>query len=186
MFLSRLRGGFFWFLDSQDLVGFDRDHATAEVEEHFKRASEQRVRYIAITDHHNKDWAFKFRELVESHYPGEVIIIPGWEIEIRPPQSPFDEYQVAELFLPGGGVFRTYCHPGYYSPNILIEDGVHAIEIDNYIHNWHIRKDQVQEIADSHGLLTLEVSDAHNLENIGLRYSEVELDELYRRASPES
>ena len=141
---------------------------------------------IAITDHHNKDWAFEFRELVESRYPGEVIIIPGWEIEIRPPQSPFDEYQVAELFLPDGGVFRTYCHPGYYSPNILIEDGVHAIEIDNYIHNWHIRKDQVQEIADSHGLLTLEVSDAHNLENIGLRYSEVELDELYRRASPES
>ena len=141
---------------------------------------------IAITDHHNKDWAFEFRELVESHYPGEVIIIPGWEIEIRPPQSPFDEYQVAELFLPDGGVFRTYCHPGYYSPNILIEDDVHAIEIDNYIHNWHIRKDQVQEIADYHGLLTLEVSDAHNLENIGLRYSEVELDELYRRASPKS
>ena len=24
---------------------------------------------IAITDHHNKDWAFEFRELVERHYP---------------------------------------------------------------------------------------------------------------------
>jgi len=139
---------------------------------------------IAITDHHNKDWAFEFRDLVELHYPGEVIIIPGWEIEVRPPQSPFDEYQIAELFLPNGGVFRTYCHPGYYSPNILIEEGVHAIEIDNYIHNWHIRKDQVQEIADAHGLLTLEVSDAHNLENIGLRFSEVQMDDLYRRASP--
>ena len=54
---------------------------------------------IAITDHHNKDWSFEFRDLVERHFPGEVIIIPGWEIEVRPPQSPFDEYQIAELFL---------------------------------------------------------------------------------------
>jgi hypothetical protein len=137
---------------------------------------------IAITDHHNKAWAFEFRELVERHFPGEVIIIPGWEIEVRPAHSPFDEYQVGELFLPNGGVFRTYCHPGYYSPNIIIEENIHAIEIDNYIHNWHIRKPQVKEIAEAYSLMTLEVSDAHNLENIGLRYSEVELEELYRRA----
>ena len=139
---------------------------------------------IAITDHHNKDWSFEFRDLVEQHFPGEVIIIPGWEIEVRPPQSPFDEYQVAELFLPNGSVFRTYCHPGYYSPNILIEAGVHGIEIDNYIHNWHIRKPQVQDIADANGLLTFEVSDAHNLENIGLRFTELEMEDLYRLATP--
>jgi histidinol phosphatase-like PHP family hydrolase len=139
---------------------------------------------IAITDHHNKDWAFEFRELVERNFPGEVIIIPGWEIEVRPPHSPFDEYQVAELFLPEGGMFRIYCHPGYYSPNIIIEDNIHAIEIDNYIHNWHIRKPQVREVAQTYSLMTLEVSDAHNLANIGLRYTEVELAELYRRATP--
>ncbi len=138
---------------------------------------------IAITDHHNKEWAFEFRDLVERHYPGEVVIIPGWEIEVRPEENPFDEYQVAELFLPGGGVFRTYCHPGYYSPNIIIEENIHAIEIDNYIHNWHIRKAQVAEIAQTHDLLVLEVSDAHNLQNIGLRYTELDLEELYRRAS---
>ncbi len=145
---------------------------------------------IAITDHHNKDWSFEFRELVERHFPGEALIIPGWEIEIRPEQNPFAEYQVAELFLPArspdevGQVFRSYCHPGYYSPEIIIEKDVHAIEIDNYIHNWHIRKAQVAEIAEAHGLLLLEVSDAHNLENIGLRYSEIELDDLYARATP--
>ena len=27
---------------------------------------------IGITDHHNKDWAFEFRELVEKHFPGQV------------------------------------------------------------------------------------------------------------------
>ncbi len=139
---------------------------------------------IAITDHHNRKWGAELRELVEERFPGEVIIIPGWEIEIRPPQSPFDEYQVSELFLPGGGVFRIYCHPGYYSPKIIIEENVHAIEIDNYIHNWHIRKDQVQEVADSNSLLTVEVSDAHVLENVGVRYTEVEMEDLYRRAMP--
>ena len=142
---------------------------------------------IGITDHHNKDWSFEFRELVERHFPGEVMIIPGWEIEVRPEQNPFAEYQVAELFLPPmggreGGVFRTYCHPGYYSPEIIIEQDVHAIEIDNYIHNWHIRKSLVKEKADTHGLLLTEVSDAHNLENIGLRYTELELRQLYERA----
>ncbi len=137
---------------------------------------------IAITDHHNKEWAFEFRDLVERHYPGEIIIIPGWEIEVRPAENPFAEYQVAELFLPGGGVFRSYCHPGYYSPDIVIERNVHAIEIDNYIHNWHIRKAQVAEVARAHGLLVLEVSDAHSIDDVGLRYTEVELEELYRRA----
>lgn len=139
---------------------------------------------IAITDHHNREWGAEFRELVEQHFPGEVIIIPGWEIEIRPPHSPFDEYQVSELFLPGGGVFRIYCHPGYYSPNIVIEENVHAIEIDNHLHNWHIRPVQVQETADAYGLMTVAVSDAHVLENVGVRYTEVELEEMYRRAMP--
>ncbi len=138
---------------------------------------------IAITDHHNKEWSYEFKELVERHFPGEAIIIPGWEIEIRPPSNPFDEYQVSELFLDDGGVFRIYCHPGYYTPNILIEENIHAIEIDNYIHNWHIRKPQVRKIAEDHDLMLVEVSDAHNLENIGLRYTEVEMGELYRRAS---
>ena len=71
---------------------------------------------IAITDHHNYEWAMRFKELVEELYPSEVIIIPGWEIEIRPESSPFDEYQVTELFLSETSVFRIYCHPGYYSP----------------------------------------------------------------------
>ena len=32
---------------------------------------------IAITDHHNKEWAFQFRELAEEHFPEQIIIIPG-------------------------------------------------------------------------------------------------------------
>ena len=37
----------------------------------------------------------------------------------------------------------------------------------------------MQAIADSYGLMTVQVSDAHNLENIGLRYTEVTLQELH-------
>lgn len=145
---------------------------------------QQGIDGIAITDHRHQDWAFELQELVERHFPGEAVILPGWEIEIRPESNPFAEYQVAEIFLPNGGVFRSYCHPGYYSPEIIIEPEVHAIEIDNYIHNWHIRKTQVSGVAEEHGLLLLEVSDAHNLENVGLRYTEVDLDELQARALP--
>ena len=148
------------------------------------RIKESGIDGIAITDHHNWEWGVELGELIEENFPGEVIIIPGWEVEIRPPSNPFAEYQVSELLLPEGGVFRIYCHPGYYSPNIVIEENVHAIEIDNYGHNWHIRKQQVREVADAHSLMTLEVSDAHVLENVGVRYSEVELEELYRRAMP--
>ncbi len=150
------------------------------------RIKSQGIDGIAITDHHNWEWGARLRDLIEEHFPNQAIIIPGWEIEIRPPHSPFDEYQVSELLLPEGGVFRIYCHPGYYSPNIIIEDHIHAIEIDNCLHNWHIRKQQVQEVADEHSLLTVAVSDAHVLENVGLRHTEVDLADLYRRAMPRS
>ena len=54
--------------------------ATAEVEEHFKRASEQRVRYIAITDHHVMD---AFAQVLEcaTRYP-EVTAILSSEITV--------------------------------------------------------------------------------------------------------
>ena len=78
------------------------------------------------------------------------------------------------------------CIRDSYSPEILIEPNIHAIEIDNYIHNWHIRKNQVAEVASEYNLILIEVSDAHNLENIGLRYSEIELDDLYARALPQN
>jgi PHP family Zn ribbon phosphoesterase len=135
---------------------------------------------IGITDHHNHEWARALKKIIDYHFPGEVIIIPGWEIEIRPKASPFDEYQVTELFLSENATLRIYCHPGYYTPNIIIEENIHGIEIDNYIHNWHIRKLQVEQIAKEHSLITVSVSDAHNLENVGLRYSEVDLQFLHQ------
>ena len=47
-------------------------------------------------------------------------------------------------------------------------------------------EDSVEEVASEYNLILLEVSDAHNVENIGLRYTEVEMDDLYARSVPEA
>lgn len=137
---------------------------------------------IAITDHWRRDWGLALQRVVAEHFPDQVIIIPGQEIDIRPASSPFDEYHGTELYLPGGRLFRIYCHPGYYTPNIVIEANIHGIEIANYHHDWHIRTAVVERVAEAHGLLTFSVSDANRLAEIGAGSSEVDLDDMMRRA----
>ncbi len=137
---------------------------------------------IAVTDHWRRDWGLALHRVAERHFPNQVIIIPGHEIDIRPARSPFDEYHCTELYLPGGRLFRTYCHPGYYTPNIIIEDDIHGIEIANYHHDWHIRRALVEQVAEAHGLLTFSVSDANTIGEIGAGATEVDLEEMMRRA----
>ena len=137
---------------------------------------------IAVTDHWRRDWGLELHRMVEREFPGQVLIIPGQEIDVRPASSPFDEYHCVELYLPGGRLFRNYCHPGYYTPNIVIEDGVHGIEIANLHHDWHIRRPQVERVAAQHDLLTFAVSDANRLGEIGANGTDVDLDDMMRRA----
>ena len=139
---------------------------------------------IGVTDHWRRDWGMELHRVVEQYFPGEVLIIPGQEIDVRPAISPFDEYHCVELYLPGGRLFRNYCHPGYYTPNIVIEDGVQGIEIANHHHDWHIRRPHVERVAEEHGLLTFSVSDANHLGEIGAGSTLVDLDEMIRRAVP--
>lgn len=139
---------------------------------------------IAVTDHWRRDWGMALHRVVEEHFPNEVIIIPGHEIDVRPASSPFDEYHCTELYLPGGLLFRTYCHPGYYTPNIVIEDDIHGIEIANHHHDWHIRRSAVERVAEAHGLLTFSVSDANLLSEIGAGSTLVDLEDMLRRAIP--
>ena len=137
---------------------------------------------IGITDHWRLDWAVELHRVVERYFPGQTLIIPGQEIDVRPMSSPFDEYHCVELYLPEGRLFRNYCHPGYYTPNIVIEDGVHGIEIGNFHHDWHIRPPQVERVARQYDLLTFSVSDANALHEIGAQSTEVDLDDMIRRA----
>jgi hypothetical protein len=139
---------------------------------------------IAVTDHWRRDWGTELYRVAERHFPGEVLIIPGQEIDVRPPTSPFDEYHCVELYLPGGRLFRNYCHPGYYTPNIIIEHGVQGIEIANHHHDWHIRRSRVEQVARQYDLLTFSVSDANMLGEIGAGSTEIDWDEMIRRAVP--
>lgn len=133
---------------------------------------------IAVTEHWNKEGGLRVKELVEEHFPNQILIIPGQEIDLYPEE-------VVELYLPNGAIFRFLAHPGYLGGPVSFIDGIQGVEIDNGMHNWHINKQQVREMAEQHGLLLLRNSDAHYMEKVGLYYNEIELEELMARASQE-
>jgi len=129
---------------------------------------------IAITEHYDKDYGFKVKDIVEESFNNEVLIIPGWEIDIR-------QRQEVELFLPNGSTFRYLAHPGFPMNSYTVEN-VQGIEIENALHNWHIDKQRVRELAEEHNLLLLSNSDAHSIEWIGRFYNEIDLEDLIARA----
>jgi predicted metal-dependent phosphoesterase TrpH len=139
------------------------------------RIRERGLDGIAVTEHNSSKYGYAVKEIVEQHFNNEVLIIPGQEID-------FGRREVVELYLPNNSTFRFLAHPGRYPG--LAEDvsDVQGIEIDNALHNWHINKVRVRELAEKHGLLLLRNSDAHNLEDIGTFYNEIELEELYAKA----
>ncbi|MBI2908749.1 MAG: PHP domain-containing protein [Chloroflexi bacterium] len=132
---------------------------------------------IAITEHYNKDYGFKVKEMVREHFDPDLIIIPGQEID--------ENYvQVVELYLDNNSVFRFLAHPGYPGDFVNRIRNVSGIEIENHLHNYHIEKDKVEEVARKHNLILLHNSDAHMLPNIGQCHNEIDLEELYARAVP--
>lgn len=131
---------------------------------------------IAITEHMDKDYAYKVREIVEQHFDNQVIIIPGQEIYVWP-------VHMVELYLPGDAVFKFVVHPGYPTDNF--EEAlpkVHGIEIENSLHDWHMDKGKLTALAEKYNLVLLSDSDAHNLEDIGKHFNVVDLEELASRA----
>lgn len=131
---------------------------------------------IGVTEHGNRHYGQKVKEIVETYYGGEILVIPGHEIDVG-------AVQIVELFLPNNSVFRFLAHPGYPA-DLRIDKGLHGIELENSLHNHHIDKELVRRLADKHDLLLLCNSDAHQLESIGQAYNEISLDELYARATP--
>ena len=130
---------------------------------------------IAITEHWDKNYGFKVKEIVEQFFDNEVLIIPGQEIDVGGLQ------QDVELYLPNGSTFRFLAHPGYPTSSYSIYN-VQGIEIDNGLHNWRIDKERARAMAEEHGLLLLRNSDAHSVDRIGQHYNEISLEELYARA----
>lgn len=131
---------------------------------------------MAITEHMNKTYSYKVKAMAEELFGDEVLIIPGQEIDIGMRQE-------VELYLPGDRAFRFLAHPGYPG-RVEITDGIRGIEIQNDLHDWHINKLMVRELAQTNDLLLLSNSDAHQLEKIGVYYNEIPLDELFARSRP--
>jgi len=146
---------------------------------------------VAITEHANKEYGYRVKEIVESQFGGAVIIIPGMEVE-----DWSIHYVELDLDFNGQRTFRFLAHPGYPSDPARYFDSVSGkepdfgcspvmgmepradlrfsgIEIENGMHNWHIDKTQVKSLAEEHNLVLLSNSDAHYLRDVGKCYTEI-------------
>ncbi|MBI2305299.1 MAG: PHP domain-containing protein [Chloroflexi bacterium] len=130
---------------------------------------------IAITEHDDAQGAFRVKEMVDEHFDGRILVIPGQEIDVPPEQ-------IVELYLPGGITFRFLAHPCHMNRPPPVDDSLHGIEIANWLHDWHINQDVVVEVAAKHNLIILRNSDAHHLEQVGRYHNLVSLEELAARA----
>ena len=126
---------------------------------------------IAVTGHDDPDYGYKVREVVETRFGGEILIIPGQEMDVWP-------VQVVELYLPGRLTFRFLAHPGYPGDCFSGLDGLHGIELSNALHDHHIDQEAVREIARQRRLLLLSNSDAHTINDVGCYSNEITLEEL--------
>ncbi len=141
---------------------------------------------IAITEHFDKEYGYKVKEIVERYFDNEVLIIPGQEIYVQMRHE-------VELYLPNNSTFRFLAHPGYPShsaylgnfPDPITISNVQGIEIENGMSGWYIDKELVREVSEKYNLLILRNSDAHYLDKIGQFYNEIDLEELYARATVE-
>jgi len=131
---------------------------------------------IAVTEHCNKDYGFRVKEIADRYFPHEeIIIIPGQEISLH-------NEHVVELFL-RDRVFRFCAHPffGNGFDDFLGKEGenIHGIELKNGA--WQLQEDRIREVARRHNLLLLENSDAHSLKDISFHYNKIYLEDLYNR-----
>lgn len=130
---------------------------------------------IAVTEHEDKSYGYRVMDMVSQFFPGQAIIIPGWEIGAWPEHC-------VELFLPDGVTFRFLAHPRYPAEQVRQTPCLHGIELENLLHGRNIKQEEVREVARRHNLILLSNSDAHSPYDIGHFYNEVSLEELSQRA----
>ena len=134
---------------------------------------------IGVTEHYNRAYGYKVKEMVERDLKSELVIVPGQEIDKGP-------LHVVVLYLPNDITFRFIAHPGYppvSDLSSLIDSSIHGIEINNPLHDDEMNADAIREVAEKHNLLLLRDSDAHFLSDIGKYYNEIDLKDLCARAS---
>ncbi len=133
---------------------------------------------IGVTEHYNKVYGFKVKAIVDRHFSGEVLIIPGSEVDYR-------RLHVVELYLPGDLTFRFVAHPGHPGVadlSLLVDDSIHGIELRNPAHDYEMDEAAIRSAARQHDLLLLQNSDAHYLNDIGRYCNEIKIEQLRARA----
>ena len=140
-----------------------------------ERARARGLDGLAVTEHWNKDYGFRVREMARELYGDGVLIIPGHEIARG-------GREIVELFLDERLIFRFIAHPRDRHSFDGGFEGIHGIEIQNGLHYYEIDRQRVRAAAEEHGLLLLENSDAHELNDIGCYHNEIEWEDLARRA----
>lgn len=134
---------------------------------------------LAVTEHYSPRYGRMAKEIAESHFPNQFLIIPGQETRVG-------SQEVVELYLNDSLTFRFLAHPQStygFEPDRY---GVQGIEIDNFIHNPCIDHEEVTRIARQYNLLELHNSDAHLLEELGNYYNCLALEELHRLGAKNS
>jgi hypothetical protein len=140
---------------------------------------------VAITEHDSKDFGYRVKEIVDTQFGGEVLIIPGREVE------EWAIHYVELDLVDSQTTFRFLAHPGYpgdpakYFETLNKKDprdkiGFSGIEIENAMHNWHIDKTLVKSLAEKNHLILLSNSDAHYLRDVGRCYTEITLEDFSR------
>ena len=133
---------------------------------------------IGITEHYNRAYGYKVKEIVDQHFNGEIVVIPGQEIDKG-------SLHVVVLYLSDDVVFRFIGHPGYPPVADLasgIDQSIHGLELRNPLHDDEMDEGMIRRLAEEHHLLLLSNSDAHFLSDIGKYYTEIEVAELCARA----
>ena len=130
---------------------------------------------IAITEHYESYFGFVAQKIVAEYFDNQVLIIPGHEIYYR-------RRHTVELFLPGNTVFRFLPHPMDDQIENDFDFGkLHGIEINNSQYNQSMDKPRIRALAEKHNLILLSNSDAHDLNDVGYYYNEIDLDDLINR-----
>ncbi len=138
---------------------------------------------IAVTEHIDKDYGYRVKRIVEKRFDGEVLIIPGQEIN-----TSLIHVQVVELYLSDNATFRFVAHPYHltdFSRYVAAHaHELHGVEIENFQHRWEMKqvnREKIRAVAEEYDLMLLANSDAHSLGDIGRYYNEVDLGELHKR-----
>ncbi len=140
---------------------------------------------IAITEHNADYYGYEVKKIVDHYLNGEIVIIPGKEVDKMFLGVEKGAFHLVELYLPGDVTFRFIAHPGHPYVRDLdshIDSSIHGIELRNPLHGGEMDEDKIRQLAENHNLILLTNSDAHTLGDIGKFHNEIEIEQLYARA----